>query len=118
MVICGRNEMTVVIARHVLSSLDLDNIYLADGICKASYNATHVYVTTGLNDCGTMYSETGQKMYFNNTLTGSMPIAPGAVITRKQSFSFGFRCAYSRLIRISGFKFEPPKQEITFNQSK
>lgn len=93
-------------------------MYLADGVCKASYNATHVYVTTALNECGTIYSETEQELYYSNTLRASIPVAPGAVITRKQSFIFAFRCTYRRLIRISGFKFEPPNSEIRLEQSK
>ena len=93
-------------------------MYLADGVCKATYNQTHVFVTTPLNGCGTMYSETEQEMYYNNTLTAAVPISPGSVITRKQSFAFDFKCTYSRLVTVSGFKFEPPNPVISIKQSK
>ena len=118
LVFCSRDNITVVIGRHKLSSVDIDNMYLADGVCKASYNQTHVYVTTALNRCGTMYSETDQEMYYNNTLTAAIPISPGSVITRKQSLAFTFKCTYSRLVSVSGFKFEPPKPEVIVEQSK
>jgi hypothetical protein len=117
-VICDKDFIEVVVERHEVISLDIDNIYLADGLCKASYNETHVFVKTKLNDCGTNYSETEQEMYFSNALTVAAPIAPGSVITRKQSFLFNFRCAYSRLVTVSGFKFTPPKQEVKIKKSK
>jgi hypothetical protein len=93
-------------------------MFLADGICKASYNETHVFVTTALNGCGTIYSETEQEMYYSNTLIAAVLVSPGSVITRKQSFAFSFRCVYSRLVSISGDKFKPPKQEIKVEKSK
>ncbi|CAB4003171.1 Hypothetical predicted protein [Paramuricea clavata] len=117
LVLCSRDNITVVIGRHALSSVDIDNMYLADGACKASYNATHAYVTTALNRCGTMYSETDQEMYYNNTLTAAIPTSPGSVITRKQSLAFTFKCTYSRLVSVSGFKFEPPKPVLTVEES-
>ena len=104
--------------RHAVTTLDIDNMYLADGVCKASYNQTHVFVTTPLNGCGTMYFETEQEMYYNNTLTATVPISPGSVITRKQSLAFDFKCSYSRLVSVQGFKFEPPKPKITIERSK
>ena len=93
-------------------------MYLADGICKASYNDTHVYVETPLNGCGTQYSETDQVMFYNNTLTAAFPTSPGSVITRKQSFAFTFKCTYSRLLSVGGIKFEPPKTKIEVENSK
>ncbi|XP_028413546.1 ZP domain-containing protein-like [Dendronephthya gigantea] len=117
LVICRKDNVTVIIGRHKLSSLDLNNTHLADSSCKASYNASHVFITTALNECGTTYSETDQQMFYNNTLTAAAPISPGSVITREQSFVFSFKCAYSRLISVSGLKFEPPKPEIVIKQS-
>ena len=118
LVICGKDNITVVFWRHAVTTLDIDNMYLADGVCKASYNQTHVFVTTPLNGCGTMYSETEQEMYYNNTLTATAPISPGSVITRKQSIAFDFKCSYSRLVSVQGFKFEPPNPKINIEQSK
>ena len=116
--ICDKDSITVVFGRHAVSSLDIDNMFLADGICKASYNETHVNVTTALNGCGTTYSETDQEMFYSNTLTVAIPISPGSIITRKQSFAFAFRCAYSRLVSVRGLKFEPPNPVIEVEQSK
>ena len=115
---CGRDSITLVFGRDMVKSVDVDNMYLADGVCKAGYNQTHVYVTTALNGCGTTYSETEQEMCYNNTLTAAVPISPGSVITRKQSIAFVFKCTYSRLISVSGLKFEPPNPVIVIKQSK
>ena len=117
-VICDKNSITMVFERYQVALLDIDNMYLVDGVCKASYNETHVYVTTALNGCGTTYYETEQEMYYNNTLTAALLAAPGAVITRKQSKAFTFKCSYSRLISVSGFKFTPPKPVEVIEQSK
>lgn len=117
-VICSKDNITVIIGRHKVSSLDLDNMHLADSSCKASYNRSHVFITTAFNECGTTYSETEQQMFYTNTLTGAAPISHGSVITRKQSFAFKFKCAYSRLISVSGLKFQPPKPVIEIKQSK
>ena len=116
--VCNQNFIRVVFERHELVSFDIDNMYLADGSCKASYNETHVFVQTALNSCGMKYSETEQEMFYSNTLRAVAPVSPGAVITRKQTFVFSFRCAYSRLITISGFRFAPPKPQVVFEQSK
>lgn len=118
LVICKKDNIMVIIGRHEVSSLDLNNMHLADSSCKASYNKSHVFITTPLNECGTTYSQTDQQMFFNNTLTAAVPTSPGSVITREKSFAFNFRCAYSRLISVSGLKFEPPKPEIVIKQSK
>ena len=117
-VICDKNSITIVFEKYQLASLDIDNMYLSDGVCKASYNQTHVYVTTALNGCGTTYYETEQEIYYNNTLTADLLVAPGTVITRKQSIAFTLSCSYSRLISVSGFKFTPPKPLIVVEQSK
>ena len=109
---------TVVFWRHAVTTFDIDNMYLADGVCKASYNRTHVFVTTPLNGCGTTYSETEQEMYYNNTLAASVPVSPGSVITRKQSFTFSFKCAYNRLLSVQGLKFEPPNPVINIDEGK
>ena len=118
LVICGRDNITVVFWRHAVTTFDIDNMYLADGVCKASYNQTHVFVTTPLNGCGTMYSETEQEMHYNNTLAASVPVSRGSVITRKQSFTFNFKCAYSRLFNVQGLKFKPPNPKIEIEQGK
>ena len=108
----------MVFGRHEVTSLDIDNMYLADRACKASYNQTHVYVTTPLNGCGNTYSQTEREFFYNNTLTAAVPISPGSVITRKQSLAFAFKCTYSRLLSVSGLKFEPPNPVITVEESK
>ncbi|XP_028413560.1 ZP domain-containing protein-like [Dendronephthya gigantea] len=117
LVICEKDNIEVIIGRHEVSNIDLNNIHLADSSCKASYNASHVFITTALNECGTTYSETDQQMFYNNTLTATVLIPLGSVITREKSFAFNFKCAYSRLISVSGLKFEPPKPEIVIKQS-
>ena len=117
LVICDKNSMTIVFEKDQVVSFDIDNMYLADGVCKASYNQTHVYVTTALNGCGTTNYETEQEMYYNNTLTAHLLVAPGTVITRKRSIGFTFKCSYSSLISVSGFSFTPPKPFIEVEES-
>ena len=112
---CGKDNITVAIERHELTSIDIDNMYLADGLCKANYNETHVFITTEMNECGTEFTETEQEFYYSNTLTAT---TPGSVITRKKSLLFKFRCAYSRLITVSGFKFKLPLQQVVIEESK
>ncbi|XP_046855863.1 deleted in malignant brain tumors 1 protein-like isoform X4 [Xenia sp. Carnegie-2017] len=112
---CGSNGMTLSFGRYVFDGYDLNSIYLLDVKCKASYNATRVSITTSLNGCGTKYSQTEQEMFYSNTLTALASITPGAVITRKKTIKVDFRCAYNRLISVSGKSFEPPEPvlEIT-----
>lgn len=120
MVICRKDNITVVLGRNELSSLGLDNValHLADSSCETSHNETHVYITTALNECGTEYSETDKQMFYNNTLTGTSLTSPGSIITRGKSFAYSFRCAYDRVFSVTGLKFEPPKQKLVIEQSK
>ncbi|XP_046855908.1 CUB and zona pellucida-like domain-containing protein 1 [Xenia sp. Carnegie-2017] len=113
---CGQNNMTLTFSLTLVQTLDLDNMVLNDGICKASYNATHVFVTAPLSGCGTLFTQTTQEMFFTNNL--SVPLRPsrGSVITRSQKLNFTFTCTYDRLISVSGVKFQPPSPVVVINE--
>lgn len=108
----------MVIERNGVSNYDLDNMHLADSTCKAKYNETHVYITTGLNECGTTYFETGQKMLYNNTLRTAAPITNDSVIAKRGLFEYQFSCTYGRARNISGLQFERSKQVVKVTQSR
>ncbi|XP_028415053.1 uncharacterized protein LOC114538138 [Dendronephthya gigantea] len=110
-VLCEKHNITVVIGRNDVSHLDLDNLHLADSTCKAKYNETHVYITTGLNECGTTYFERGQKMHYNNTLRTS-----DSEIGKEGSFAYQFSCTYGRSRNISGLQFQRSKQVVEVTQ--
>ncbi|XP_028413548.1 ZP domain-containing protein-like [Dendronephthya gigantea] len=119
LVICRRDNFTVVLRRKELSSRGFDNatLHLADSSCKTSHNETHVYITSALHECGTTYSETDKEMFYNNTLTGKILTSPDSIITRGKSFAYSFKCAYDRVFSLTGLKFEPPKQELVIEKS-
>ena len=117
LVFCNNDAMTAVFKRADLPKhVNVDQLYLRDVRCKASYNSTHVFINTALTGCGTLYKETEQMMFFTNTLSERSLNAPGgAVISRNYLFEANFTCSYGRKRTVGTFSFEPAKQRLFVN---
>ena len=54
--------MTVYAEKASLQGLHLDQLSLSDSTCTLSSNSTHVFGTTGLNECGTLLEVSGENL--------------------------------------------------------
>ena len=110
---CNNDAMSAVFERTDLPKhVNINNLYLRDRQCKASYNSTHVFINTALTGVS-LYEETQQTMYFSNTLSERSQYASGAgVITRNYLFNANFTCI------VGTFSFEPAQQRLTVYLSK
>ena len=110
MVLCGNDAITAVFDRRDLpNNVSINQLYLRDGRCRATYNSTHVIVRTPLSGCGTVYEEDEQNMFFTNILSETSSFYHSG-ITRDYLFKTKFICCYGRKRTVGGFSFEPARQ--------
>lgn len=114
-VTCGDYVITVSIEKALYPSLEANRLrlyYSSFGGCQATQTSTHLYVSTSLHGCGTLFLETGDSLVFSNIVVqDSVPSGSGddgstAVITRDHDFDLPFECKYSRK-RILTLQFVP-----------
>jgi hypothetical protein len=118
-VFCDKDNMTAVFARADLpKSINVDHLYLRDRNCKTSRNSTHVFVTTPLTGCGTVFSKDDQTLFFNNVLSEEGHSSGVGVITRDYLFKAKLTCAYPRKRTVGAFSFEPAKQKTYVSLGK
>ena len=113
-VFCNKDSMTAVFDRANLpKNINVEHLYLHDRNCKASRNSTHVFVTTPLTGCGTVFSKDDQTLYFRNVLSEEEHSSGVGIITRDYLFKANLTCAYPRKRTVGAFSFAPAKQ-ITY----
>lgn len=88
--------MKVSFEKSSFPSLNKSRLHLNSSICEATETASHIYLVTYLNDCGTTYVETGEAFVFSNVVLQDAVPLQGAVITREHDYEFPFQCTYSR----------------------
>ena len=111
-VACSRNGMTVAFEREIYYFFDPSELHLRYGSCRATQNSTHFILSTPLNDCGTLVSETEDALIFWNEVQADALIIDN-VITRTHDVNVPFSCSYSRR-KILSLGFTP--QSIHFGQ--
>ena len=115
-VTCGDYVITVSIEKALHPSLEANRLrlyYSSSGGCQATQTSTHLYVSTSLHGCGTLFLETGDSLVFSNVvvqdavpLQGSGDDGSAAMITRDHDFDLPFECSYSRK-KILSLQFVP-----------
>ena len=94
-VICGDGNMTVALEKARYSYLNASLLHLRDSWCRATESATHLFLSTDLNDCSTTFIETESSIIFMNEIQGDIGRISG-VVTRDHDFDLQFNCSYSR----------------------
>lgn len=119
-VTCGDYVIEVSIEKALHPSLEANRLrlyYSSSGGCQATQTSTHLYVSTSLHGCGTLFLETGDSLVFSNvvvqdavplqgSVAGSGDDGSAAVITRDHDFDLPFECSYSRK-KILSLQFVP-----------
>ena len=118
-VFCNKDSMTAVFDRANLpKNINAEHLYLHDRNCKASRNSTHVFVTTPLTGCGTVFSKDDQTLYFRNVLSEEEHSSGVGIITRDYLFKANLTCAYPRKRTVGAFSFAPAKQKTYVSLGK
>jgi len=119
-VTCGDYVIEVSIEKALYPSLEANRLrfyYSSSAGCQATQTSTHLYVSTSLHGCGTLFLETGNSLVFSNVVVqeavplqgsgaGSGDYGSAAVITRDHDFDLPFECTYSRK-KILSLQFVP-----------
>ena len=119
-VTCGDYVIEVSIEKALHPSLEANRLrlyYSSSGCQAVTQTSTHLYVSTSLQGCGTLFLETGDSLVFSNVIVqdavplqgsgfGSGDNGSEAVITRDHDFDLPFECSYSRK-KILSLQFVP-----------
>jgi len=115
-VTCGDYVIEVSVEKALYPSLEADRLrlnYSSSAGCQATETLTHLYLSTSLHGCGTLFLETGDSLVFSNVVVqDAVPLqGPGnngsaALITRDHDFDLPFECTYSRK-KILSLQFVP-----------
>ena len=115
-VTCGDYVIEVSIEKASHPSLEVDRLrldYSSSAGCEATQTSTHLYLSTSLHGCGTLFLETGDSLVFSNVvvqdavpLQGSGDHGSTAAITRDHDFDLPFECTYLKK-KILSLQFVP-----------
>ena len=97
--------MTVALEKEIYPYLNASLLHLRGSWCRATESATHMYLSTDLNDCSTIYVETESSLIFMNEIQGEIGRI-ASVVTRDHDFDLQFNCSYSRK-KILSLSFTP-----------
>ncbi|XP_031566720.1 ZP domain-containing protein-like isoform X2 [Actinia tenebrosa] len=115
---CKKDEIEIVLNITKYPELQHQSATLSDSSCKASHtNATHVFIRTALDECGTThnYSSDGRYIiYHNEILIQKKALSKGesSVITRDHEAAFVFECKYHRSVVMSVVHFTPARAKV------
>lgn len=92
---CDDSNMTVALVKATYPYLNASLLHLREPSCRATESATHLYLSTELDSCGTTVAETDSSLIFTNEINADI-VKISSVITRDHDFNLTFNCSYPK----------------------
>lgn len=105
--------MEIVLPKNLIHNLEHEHLSLLDAKCKASGNATHYSLSTGVTECGTRSHAYKNFVVYSNRVLES-PDEDSDIITHvgKDEIKVPFSCYFNDLEIVNAVGFKPVAQKI------